>query len=273
MVSEDPAAGHDLRDRGREAFRQRAWTDAYEMLSAADRSCLLEPADLELLATAAYLLGRDEAGAELLTRAHRELLRRDDPVRAARCAFWLAFHLLNSGELARGGGWVARARRLLDDGQHDCVEQGYLLYPPALRAIFEGDDATACATFGQAADIGDRFREPDLVTMARVGQGRALIRLGEHAEGVALLDEAMVSVTAGELSAIVAGDHVLHRDRGLPGDLRSAPGAGVDRGADPLVCLSAGPGPLSRSVPGASGRDHGVARGMVGCDGRGPAGV
>ena len=273
MVSEDPAAGHDLRDRGREAFRQRAWTDAYEMLSAADRSCLLEPADLELLATAAYLLGRDEAGAELLTRAHRELLRRDDPVRAARCAFWLAFHLLNSGELARGGGWVARARRLLDDGRHDCVEQGYLLYPPALRAIFEGDDATACATFGQAADIGDRFREPDLVTMARVGQGRALIRLGEHRGGCGV---------AGRGHGLghgrrVVGDrrrgHVLHRDRGLPGDLRSAPGAGVDRGVDPLVCLSAGPGPLSRSVPGASGRDHGVARGMVGCDGRGPAGV
>jgi DNA-binding CsgD family transcriptional regulator len=206
MVSEDPAGGHDLRGRGREVFRRRAWTDAYEMLSVADRQSPLEPADLELLATAAYLIGRDEAGAALLTRAHHELLRRDDPVRAARCAFWLAFHLLNSGELARSGGWVARARRLLDDGRHDCVEQGYLLYPVAVQAIFGGDNAAACATFVQAADIGDRFREPDLVTMARVGQGRALIRLGEPAKGVALLDEAMVAVTAGEVSAIVAGD-------------------------------------------------------------------
>ena len=206
MGSENSAARDDLRDRGREAFRQRAWTDASERLTAADRSSPLEPADLELLATAAYMIGRDEAGAELLTRAHHELLRRGDPIRAARCAFWLAFHLLNSGEPARGDGWVARARRLLDDGRHDCVEQGYLLYPPALRAIFDGDNATACATFGQAADIGDRFGEPDLVTMARVGQGRALIRLGESAAGVALLDEAMVAVTAGELSALVAGD-------------------------------------------------------------------
>jgi len=38
-------------------------------------------------------------------------------------AFWLAFHFLNRGDFARGGGWLARARRLLDDGQHDCAEQ------------------------------------------------------------------------------------------------------------------------------------------------------
>ncbi|MDN5917715.1 MAG: response regulator transcription factor [Pseudonocardia sp.] len=206
MVSENSPAGHDLRDRGREAFHRRVWTEAYERLTAADRSSPLEPADLELVATAAYLIGRDEAGAELLTRAYRELLSRDDPVRAARCAFWLAFHLLGSGEPARAGGWAARARRLLDDGRHDCVERGYLLYPVAMSAIFGGDNATACATFGQAADIGDRFGEPDLVTMARTGQGRALIRLGEPAQGMALLDEAMVAVTAGEVSAIVAGD-------------------------------------------------------------------
>jgi hypothetical protein len=30
-----------------------------------------------------------------------------------RCAFWIAFDLLNRGDLARGGAWVDRARRLL----------------------------------------------------------------------------------------------------------------------------------------------------------------
>ena len=206
MAGDEPACRLDLRDRGREVFRRRSWTDAYETLSAADRQSPLEPEDLELLATAAYLLGRDQAGAETLTRAHRGFLTCDEPVHAARCAFWLAFHLLNGGEPARAGGWVARARRLLDEGRHDCVEQGYLFYPPALLAILEGDNATAHLLFGRAADIGDRFDEPDLVTMARVGQGRALIRLGETAPGMALLDEAMVAVTAGELSAIVEGD-------------------------------------------------------------------
>ena len=42
--------------------------------------------------------------------------------------------------------------------------------------------------------------------MARVGQGRCLIYCGEIAEGMALLDEAMVAVTAQEVSPVAVGD-------------------------------------------------------------------
>jgi DNA-binding CsgD family transcriptional regulator len=193
-------------DRGRAAFGRRAWGDAYAQLSAADHQAPLAPEDLERLAIAAYLVGRDADSAEIWARAHQAFLSREDAERAARCALWLAFGLLDRGEAARAGGWIARARRLLDDRRHDCVEQGYLLLPVALQCIAEGQDATAYATFGQAAQIGASFGDPDLVTLARHGEGRALIRLGKTAEGVALLDEVMVAVTAGEVSPIVAGD-------------------------------------------------------------------
>ena len=154
---------------------------------------------------AAYLAGRDDDGAGISARAYHELLRLGDAPRAARCAFWLGFTLLHRGELARGGGWLARARRLLDDGDLDCVEQGYLLVPAALQSMAGGDAAAACAAFGRAAEIGGRFRDPDLETLAGLGRGQALIRLAATAEGVALLDEVMVAVTAGEVSAVVAG--------------------------------------------------------------------
>ena len=114
-------------DRGRGAFARQAWADAYSGLSAADHEAPLSPEDLERLAVAAYLAGRDDDGADISARAYHELLHLGDAPRAARCAFWLGFTLLHRGELARGGGWLARARRLLDDDRLDCVEQGYLL--------------------------------------------------------------------------------------------------------------------------------------------------
>ena len=192
-------------DRGRGAFGRHAWADAYSGLSAADHEAPLSPEDLERLALAAYLAGRDDDGADISARAYHEWLRLGDAARAARCAFWLGFTLVHRGELARGGGWLARARRLLDDGHLDCVERGYLLLPAALQSMAGGDAATACATFGQAAEIGGRFRDPDLETLGGLGRGQALIRLAQTAEGVALLDEVMVAVTAGEVSAVVAG--------------------------------------------------------------------
>jgi DNA-binding CsgD family transcriptional regulator len=195
-----------LIDEGRDAFERQAWRDAFRALSAADVEQDLGLEDSERLAVAACLVGRSEDSVAAWTRAHMECVRLGEVARAARCAFWLAFGLLNRGDLARGGGWIDRAQRLLDETGLECVEQGYLRYPVALRAIFTGDGATAHAAFTEAAEIGARFADTQLVTLARVGVGRCLIYMGQVAEGVGLLDEAMVAVTAREVSPIVVGD-------------------------------------------------------------------
>lgn len=195
----------DGADRGRQLFGRRAWADAFAELSAADREAPLARDDLERLATAAYLAGSDEESVELWERAHRELLLAGEPMRAVRCASWLVFVLLNGRQIARSGGWLARARRLLDDGRRDCAELGYVLVPTALLRAFEGDWPGAYAIASQAAEIGERFGEIDLVTLARNVQGRALIGQRRVVEGMAVLDEAMVAVTADEVSPMVAG--------------------------------------------------------------------
>jgi DNA-binding CsgD family transcriptional regulator/tetratricopeptide (TPR) repeat protein len=201
-----PATGADPRTRGRESFDRQDWNEAFSYLSMADRERPLAVEDLERLATAAHLVGRDADSAEIMARAHHEYLAAGNPVRAARCAFWVALPLMFKGETAQAGGWLSRARRLLDDGGYDCVERGYLLFPLAYRAIHEGEIEKAGAMFGETAEIGRRFGDQDLILLARQGQGRALIGLGKVTEGVALLDEVMVAVTAGEVSPMMVGD-------------------------------------------------------------------
>lgn len=192
--------------KGRESFAQQAWADAHAMLSAADREAPLEPEDLEKLATAACLIGRDTEAEDLWARAHHDYLRRGDAPRAARSAFWLASGLLNRGERARSGGWLARARRVLDQCGAECVERGFLLLPDALGYIIQGDSARAYAAFCEAGEIGERYGDPDLVALARHSRGRALIRLGEVERGVGLLDEAMAAVEARAVSPLVVGE-------------------------------------------------------------------
>jgi DNA-binding CsgD family transcriptional regulator/tetratricopeptide (TPR) repeat protein len=155
-------------------------------------------------ATAAYLTGRDDVGDDLSARACRECAV-GDPARAARHASRLGILLLLRGEVARSGGWLGRARRLLDVRGGDCAERGYLLVPAALQHLVDGDPAAAEAASAEAAAIGERFGDPDLLALGWLGVGQALVAAGRIAPALALLDEVMVAVTSGEVSPIFAG--------------------------------------------------------------------
>ena len=192
--------------RARTSFERKAWGESYRLFEAIDRDVPLEPEDLERLATAAYLMGREVESEACRARAHQTFLDRGDREGAARSAFWLAFGLVLRGAIAPASGWFARAERILDDAHLDCVVRGYLLIPSAIQRIAQGDPAAGHAAFSQAAEIARRFGDRDLASLACSGRGRALIRLGNVAEGVALLDEAMVAVIAGDVTPILAGD-------------------------------------------------------------------
>lgn len=194
----------ELLEQGHDSFRRQAWGAAFSQLSAADREEPLDPQHVMELAQVALLTGKDAEGADLLTRAHQTFMNRGDLQPAARCPFWLGFTALLNGETAKAGGWLSRARRLIEDCP-DCVEMGYLEVPKGYQSFHSGDAVTAHAMFLKATAIGEAFGDKDLVTLGLQGQGRALIRQGHVARGLALLDEAMVAVTAGEVSALNAG--------------------------------------------------------------------
>ncbi len=192
-------------DAGRAACARWAWLEAHEALSIADGVAPLAAEDLERLATAAYMLGRDDDYVSSLARAYQRHLDDHAFLRAARCAFWASMTLTLRGDAGAAGGWLGRAQRLVARERRDCAEQGYLLTPQLFQREASGDYAGAIALAAEIAAIGERFEDPDLFALAAQSQGHLLVLDGRIGEGLGLLDEAMVAVTAGELSPIVSG--------------------------------------------------------------------
>jgi len=195
----------DQLQRGRSSYAERAWRDAFESLVRADRTAPLEAEDLERLARSAYMVGRDDAYLDGLERAHQAHLDGGRTDLAVRCCFWIGHNLLFRAEVGRAAGWFARAQRLLDTAGLDGVERGYLLIPVWLEQMAGGHYDAGLATAAEAARVGERFGDADLVWLARDEQARALMRLGRVDEGLPLVNEALVVADAGELSPIVTG--------------------------------------------------------------------
>jgi len=192
-------------ERGRACFERHEWNDAFEALSLADESTPLGAEDLHRLAWSAGLTARDEAMLAAHERLYHLLLEAGESLAAARAAFWLGFRLVARGEAGRANGWLGRAQRLVEREGRDCVEGGSLLLPAAQRHLSAGEFDEAHEAAARAAMVGERFREADLIAFAHNLQGRALLSQGRLDRGLALMDEAMVAATSGELSPVVTG--------------------------------------------------------------------
>ena len=195
----------DLLAQGRASYERRDWADAWQSLSRADAAAPLGADDLARLAWSATLLGRDDAMLAVLERLYQSHLDAGQELDAARDAFWLGFRLCALGERGRGTAWLARAERLVEKLPDQCAVAGYLLLPKIQQHLAKREFDAAAELAARAAAIGEKCREPDLLALARNVHGRALLRAGKIAHGLALLDEAMLAVTAGELTPMVTG--------------------------------------------------------------------
>ena len=190
-------------DRARDAVAREAWADAFDLLRSIPPSELVGR-DLEDLAEAAWWRSEIDASIAARQRAHAAYIAEGDVAQAGYMAARLSIQHFLSGEPSVGAGWLKRAERHLQD-LPECVPQGFLALIEGTVALQMGDAAGALERSRRAIELGRRFGDPDLVAMSTVAEGIATISSGQVDDGLALLDEAMTSVIAGELSTFFTG--------------------------------------------------------------------
>ncbi|HVD23374.1 MAG TPA: tetratricopeptide repeat protein, partial [Lapillicoccus sp.] len=192
-------------ESGRKAFADRAWATARDHFGRADPGTLT-PVDWHSLATAAYLVADRDSAIRAWQQAFSLHSTAGERVAAAMDAQWIAYVHNTSGNVAVGGGWVARGLRLLEGEPEDAEARGFFLMHQFYRHLGAGDIASAADCGRQVLAIGQRWRNGDLTAFGLVSQGRMLIYSGQVPEGLTLLDEAMVGLAAGEVSPIGSGN-------------------------------------------------------------------
>ena len=186
----------------RAAFERREWAAARAAYAEAGD---LAATDLEAWGLAAGLTGHDDEADRAREQAHRAHLADGDPDGAARVAFWLGLSLLMRGEPAQGGGWFGRMRSAVGEAFPSSVWAGYDAVTQGMAALFSGDGDRSLRLLAEGLDIAARHDDTDLRLLAGSGHGQALLAVGRSAEGMAELDEVMVTATSADASPQVVG--------------------------------------------------------------------
>ena len=189
-------------DRARAAIAHERWAEAYELLHELELDDLAAE-DLGGLAEAAWWMGEQDEALAARTRAYAACAA-DDDRRAALHAGRLAIERFQRGEPAVGAGWLGKARRHLE-GIPEGVEHGFVAVLEATVARYAGQLDSAMALAGVAADVGRRHGDRDIWVLGLHTQGLVHIAEGRISDGLPLLDEAMTSVVAGELTSFFTG--------------------------------------------------------------------
>lgn len=190
-------------DRARDALARGAWSEAYEALHEVDPS-LLSARDLEGLADAAWWVSRFSESLDVRQKAYAAYAAEGDDLAAAGMAARLAIEHFVRDEPSVGAGFLMRARRHAEAAPEG-AEHGFLAMVEANVARSSGDPEQAIELADRAVSLGQRSADRDLVAMALHTKGLTLIDTGRVAEGLALLDEAMAAVVAGDLSPYFTG--------------------------------------------------------------------
>ena len=191
-------------EAAREALARHAWSEAHDILSALDASGSLGPPELELLAEASWWTGRLPEAIEIRERAYGAARKAGDSESAARTAISLGRDNLLRNDLTVATPWLNRAERILE-GVPERSAHGFLAACRAFGSTLSGDIEAALNQASEALAIAERIGDRDLAAFAASEKGYALAVTGRVDEGLALIDEAIISAVGGELEPSTAG--------------------------------------------------------------------
>lgn len=187
-------AGNDPLSAGADALGAGDWLSARDSFRAA-----LEreetPEALAGLGEALWWLGETQPSVEYRERAYTGFRRRGKHAQAVNLALALSIHYeANVGNAAAAAGWLARAKRLVEERSLE----GFGGWIALFEAGEAGDLAAVEACTRAALSIARRSGDLDLELCAIAQLGSHLVSHGRIAEGMALLDEAMAGSLGGE---------------------------------------------------------------------------
>jgi DNA-binding NarL/FixJ family response regulator len=130
-------------------------------------------------------------------RAYQEDGDRLGAGRAARITGWI--HGNVRGDWAVAGGWMARARSLLEEAGEDSAEHGWVLI---MQAVPDGDPAAQEAFCREAWALGRRHGDADLEFEAEGYVALMLVQSGRVEEGLLLFDEVLAAICSGEVTDV-----------------------------------------------------------------------
>jgi class 3 adenylate cyclase len=195
----------DAVQTARDALKRHAWQEAYDTLTEADRAGLLTGEGLQLLARAAWWTAHPNETIEYLERAYAGFLEEGNRASAALAAFRLVEQYGSRLAIPQAQGWLARCERLAKEYPEDPIH-GWLAWIRGLIAwVMQRDFEAAVAQYDQALEIAARTGDRNLQAMSLQDKGHALCLQGRVAEGLPLVDEAMVAAVGGELDPESAG--------------------------------------------------------------------
>jgi class 3 adenylate cyclase/ATP/maltotriose-dependent transcriptional regulator MalT len=179
----------------RAAADEGRWFDAYTVFAEVDQTGLLDPDELELLASAATFSAKPDEATAARQRAF-VLVRADQPRRAAGLAILLSLTHLARNSTAVGMGWAQQAKELLDD-QGECEESVTFLVLEAMVARQTGHDDRALVAAEEIIVRAGRLGADDAKALATLLKGQILTMQGRVDEGAQLMDSAMALAVSG----------------------------------------------------------------------------